>query len=333
MNIQIITMLISFFSVIVVCPFLLPLLKKMKFGQAERELGPKSHYKKAGTPTMGGIAMLLGIVIACLVMSKKGSMNLLVSLIVVILYGLIGFLDDYIKIMQKNAMTSEKKVSSSSLGMKPRTKLILQFVVACALGFYVAYTPELGTSIILPFSLKEWDLGVFFIPFVIFTTVAVVNAVNLTDGLDGLASGVTLIVMVFFLIASVYYDKIAMSILASAVIGACIGFLCFNFNPAKVFMGDTGSMLLGAAVVSISVFTKMELYILIAGLIYVIEALSVIIQVGYFKITHGKRFFKMAPIHHHFELCGWEETRVVIVFWTFSSVCVMLSILAAGITF
>lgn len=333
MNIQIITTLISFTSVVIVCPFLLPFLRKLKFGQAERELGPKSHYKKAGTPTMGGVSMLLGITIACLVMNVSKDKNLFFALIVMLIYGLIGFLDDYIKVIQKNAIVSDKNVSSASLGMRPKHKLVLQFAVACALAFYVAYHPGLGTDIILPFSLGSWDLGIFFIPFIIFTTIAVVNAVNLSDGLDGLASGITLIVMLFFFIASIANARFEMSIFSAAVIGACLGFLCYNFNPAKVFMGDTGSMALGSAVAVVAIFTKTELFILIAGLIYVIEALSVVIQVSYFKLTHGKRFFKMAPIHHHFELCGWEETRVVMVFWVFASVCVMFSLLAAGIYF
>lgn len=333
MNLPIIATLISFLSVILICPILLPVLRKFKFGQAERELGPKSHYKKAGTPTMGGISIIVGVIISCVIVNNAKSMNLMFAVVIVFIYGLIGFLDDYIKVIQKNAISSDKSVSSASLGMRASHKIVLQFAVACALGFYVAYHPELGTDIIIPFVMKSIDLGIIFIPFVIFTTIAVVNAVNLSDGLDGLASGITLIVMMFFLIAGLSLGKNDMSIFSGAVIGACLGFLCFNFNPAKVFMGDTGSMALGACVVVAAIFTKTELFILIAGAIYVIEALSVVMQVGYYKISHGKRIFKMAPIHHHFELCGWEETRVVIVFWVFTAVCVMLAVLSAKIYF
>ncbi len=333
MNRQIITTIISFAAVAGICPFLMPFLRKLKFGQAERELGPKSHYKKAGTPTMGGIAILGGVIIATAIMSPKDATNLIFAVIITLIFGLIGFLDDYIKVIQKNSIMSDKSISMASLGMKAKHKIILQFAVAAALAVYVAYHPSIGTEIIIPFTNKMWDLQLFFIPFVIFAVIAVTNAVNLTDGLDGLASGVTLIVMIFFLIVSANMAFTEMGVFASSVIGACLGFLCYNFNPAKVFMGDTGSMALGAAVVVVAIFTKTELFILLAGAIYVIEAISVILQVGYFKISHGKRLFKMAPIHHHFELCGWEETRVVIVFWVFTAVCVMVSFIAANIYF
>ena len=266
-------------------------------------------------------------------MSPKNGTNLVFAVVITLVFGLIGFLDDYIKVIQKNSIVSDKSISMASLGMKAKHKLILQFAVAAALAVYVAYHPSIGTEIIIPFTDKLWDLNIFFIPFVIFTVIAVTNAVNLTDGLDGLASGVTLIVMVFFISVSTSMAFTEMSLFSSSVIGACLGFLCYNFNPAKVFMGDTGSMALGAAVVVVAIFTRTELFILLAGAIYVIEALSVVLQVGYFKLSHGRRLFKMAPIHHHFELCGWEETRVVIVFWVFTAVCVMVSFIASNIYF
>ena len=302
MNRQIISTMIAFASVVLICPFLMPFLRKLKFGQAERELGPKSHYKKAGTPTMGGLAILAGIIAAAVIMSPKNGTNLVFAVVITLVFGLIGFLDDYIKVIQKNSIVSDKSISMASLGMKAKHKLILQFAVAAALAVYVAYHPSIGTEIIIPFTDKLWDLNIFFIPFVIFTVIAVTNAVNLTDGLDGLASGVTLIVMVFFISVSTSMAFTEMSLFSSSVIGACLGFLCYNFNPAKVFMGDTGSMALGAAVVVVAIFTRTELFILLAGAIYVIEALSVVLQVGYFKLSHGRRLFKMAPIHHNFEL-------------------------------
>ena len=333
MNIAILSTLISFFVVILTCPLLIPALEKLKFGQAVRELGPKTHYKKAGTPTMGGIVIVFGIIVASIFFVKKGDSSLLFAILVTAIFGLIGFLDDYIKIIQKNVMNADKGLSIASLGMSARFKLILQLAVALALAIYTAYHPELGTDIMIPFTSIYLDLGIFFIPFVVFAVVAVVNAVNLTDGLDGLACGVTLIVFIFFLFSAISNGFMSMGIFGSAVIGSCLGFLCYNFNPAKVFMGDTGSMALGGAVVVISILTKTELYILIAGLIYVIETLSVAMQVGYYKISHGKRIFKMAPIHHHFELCGWEETRIVIVFWVFTAICVLISLLSLNITF
>ena len=333
MNKPIFATLISFFAVVAACPVLIPYLQKLKFGQAVRQLGPASHYKKAGTPTMGGLAMIFGIVIAAVVFMKDCDSSLFFAVMVTVVFGIIGFLDDYIKIIQKNAMHSEKGVSVASLGMSAHHKLILQVAVAAALAVYTAYHPNLGTDILIPFTSRTFDLGWLFIPFVMIAIVAVVNAVNLTDGLDGLASGVTLIVFIFFLMASIANGFSSMGIFGASVIGACLGFLCYNFNPAKVFMGDTGSMALGGAVAVISILTKTELFILIAGLIYVIETISVALQVSYFKISHGKRLFKMAPIHHHFELCGWEETRVVIVFWVFTAVCVLISLLSLNITF
>ncbi|MBR4395569.1 MAG: phospho-N-acetylmuramoyl-pentapeptide-transferase [Eubacteriaceae bacterium] len=331
MKTQIFATLISFTVTVLVCPVLLPILKKLKFGQAERALGPESHFKKAGTPTIGGISFIAGMIASCAVLGLTRSFDLVFALVISLLFGLIGFLDDYMKIIQKNALTDTKNLSSASLGMRGRHKIVMQFSVAAALAVYAAYHPNIGTDVLIPFLSINWDMGLLFIPFVIFAAVAVVNASNLTDGLDGLAAGVAMIIMVFFLIFSGAKGYSEISILSASTIGGCMGFICYNFNPAKVFMGDTGSMALGGAVIVCSVLTKTEFFILIAGAIYVIEALSDIIQVAYFKATHGKRFFKMAPIHHHFELSGWPETRVVIVFWTFTAVCVMLSVLAAGL--
>ncbi len=240
MDSQIICTLIAFAAVIAICPVLLPFLHRLKFGQVVRQLGPEGHYKKAGTPTMGGIAIILAIIIATSVYLKNGSSNLLFAVVVTVLFGIIGFLDDFIKVVQKNAIKSEKGLSMASLGMKPLHKIILQLAVAAAVAVYVAFHPNIGTDILIPFASKYWDLGSWFIPFIIFTIIAVVNAVNLTDGLDGLAAGVTMIVCIFFFVAAMGNGMRDMGYFMASVIGACLGFLCFNFNPAKVFMGDNG---------------------------------------------------------------------------------------------
>lgn len=333
MNQSIIATLIAFVLVVGLCPFLIPYLEKLKLGQAERELGPKSHYKKAGTPTMGGIAMIAAICISCVFFMGDGDSSLLIAIVITVIFGMIGFMDDYIKIVQKNAIQSERGVSTASLGMWARHKLILQFALSAALALYAMFHPLIGTSIIIPFSHMSLELGWLYVPFVMIVIVAVVNAVNLTDGLDGLASGVTMIVMIFFMLSALSTGYHAMGTLAASVIGACLGFLCYNFNPAKVFMGDTGSMALGGAVAVVSVLTRTELFLLIAGAIFAIELISVALQIGYFKISHGKRLFKMAPIHHHFELTGWSETRIVIVFWVFSCFCVLISMMSLHIHF
>ncbi|MBE6038100.1 MAG: phospho-N-acetylmuramoyl-pentapeptide-transferase [Anaerofustis stercorihominis] len=333
MNRPIIATLISFFIVIIICPKLIPVLASLKFGQPVRGLGPKTHYKKAGTPTMGGISFLVAIIVTCILFSGGTDFTLLFAVLLTVIFSLIGFLDDYVKIAQKNAVVYEQGISSASLGLGMGHKIILQIVVSAALAIYTAYHPDLGTDIIIPFFNVNFDLGIFFIPFVIFAVVGILNAVNFTDGLDGLASGVTMIVMTFFLFACISDGYTSMSIFGASVIGGCLGFLCYNFNPAGVFMGDTGSMALGGAVSVIAVLSKTELFVVIAGLIYVIEALSVVLQIGYFRLTHGKRLFKMAPIHHHFELIGYEETKIVISFWVFTAVCVMIAMLSLNITF
>ncbi len=300
-------------------------------GQAIRELGPKSHYTKAGTPTMGGLVMMLAILITSLIFAKSLDGDLIFALFVTLIFGLIGFLDDYIKMVQKQKLNSEKGVLVPYLGMLPFQKLILQFSIAGAVAVYAAYHPNIGTDVIIPFTNMTFDFGILFIPFIVIAIVGVVNAANLTDGLDGLACGVTLIILIFFLVASMANGFLSMSVFSGSVIGACLGFLIFNAHPAQVFMGDTGSMALGGAVVIVAILTKTQLFILIAGAVYFIEALSVIIQVGYFKMTKGKRIFKMAPIHHHFELCGIPETKIVVAFWIVTTVLVLISMLSLPI--
>ncbi|MDR2519860.1 MAG: phospho-N-acetylmuramoyl-pentapeptide-transferase [Eubacteriaceae bacterium] len=333
MSKAILTTLLSFLIVVASSPMAIEALKKLNIGQSVRLLGPTSHYGKAGTPTMGGLVIIVAVAASCLIASKGADSSLLFAVIVTVVFGVIGFLDDFIKMVQKSVTPSEKGVTASSLGMLPSHKLVLQIAVALALAVFAAYHPDIGTGIQIPFTYFVLDLGVFYIPFTVITVVAVVNAVNFTDGLDGLASGVTLIVFIFFFLYALSDGKPSMGTFGASVIGACMGFLVYNFNPAKVFMGDTGSMALGGAVSAISILTRTELFILIAGLIYAIELLSVAIQVSYFRISGGKRVFKMAPIHHHFELLGWQETRIVIVFWVFTAVCVLISMLSIPYSF
>lgn len=296
-------------------PVVLPILHRLHFGQAIREEGPKSHMKKSGTPTMGGLVIQGGILVASLLVGILSRTICFFPLVVMIVFGAIGFIDDFIKVSKKH-----------NLGLRAWQKLVLQFGAALIIALYASQSESIGTEMLIPF-VGYVDFGFWFIPFTFFAVVAVTNAVNLTDGLDGLASGVTAIVMIFFMIASIWLEAPGAAVFGGAVIGGCLGFLRYNSNPAEIFMGDTGSMALGGAVVAIAIMTQTQVYILIAGLLYVIEALSVCIQVGYFKLTHGKRFFRMAPIHHHFELKGWSETRVVTVFWLVTALFVTAAFL------
>lgn len=310
------TFILSFLFVWIVIPFFLPVLRKLHFGQAIREEGPKSHMKKSGTPTMGGIVIQAGILFALIIALLIFKVITVFPALTMIAYGLIGFLDDYIKVSKKH-----------NLGLRAWQKLVLQILFGIIVAVYAGKT-AVGTELYIPFVSGTVDFGFWYYPFTFFAIVAVTNAVNLTDGLDGLASGVTGIVMVFFLIMSVRISDVSSAVFSAAVMGACFAFLRHNSNPAALFMGDTGSMALGAAVIVTGIMTRLQIFILIAGFIYVAEALSVCIQVGYFKMTHGKRVFRMAPIHHHFELGGWSETRVVTVFWIVSVLCVALAFLS-----
>lgn len=307
--------LIAFFLNIVLSPMIIPLLRRLKFGQNVRNDGPNTHLKKSGTPTMGGLIILASIVLTSLLFAS-GNRELHTILFVTLGFGMIGFLDDYIKIVKKR-----------SLGLKPMQKIIGQLIVTLIFAYMLKFYIGLDTSIILPFAgQRQLDLGIIYWPFLVFVVLAVVNAVNLTDGLDGLASGVTVLVATYFAAIAWALQSNAFPIAAAAV-GSLLGFLLFNSYPAKVFMGDTGSLALGGFVVSIAFVLKMPLFILIVGLIYVIENLSVIIQVMYYKKTK-KRIFKMAPIHHHFELCGWPETKVVTVFCIITAIMCLLGLMA-----
>ena len=310
------TAMIGFLIVIILGPIFIPMLARFKFGQTVRDEGPQSHLAKNGTPTMGGVMMIVAILITGLTRATI-SKGLIVGLICIVGFGFVGFLDDFIKIKMKR-----------SLGLKAYQKIILQFALALYIAYYQYSASPSATQLVIPFKNHIINLGIWYIPFMMIFIIGTVNAVNLTDGLDGLASGVTLIVSCFFVLFAVSISNSDVAILAAATAGACLGFLGFNAYPAKVFMGDTGSMALGGAVVAFATLTNSPLLIVIVGFIYLAEALSVMIQVTYFKLTNGKRIFKMAPLHHHFEQCGWPETRVVFVFWIVTVVLCWIGVLA-----
>ena len=307
-----IIMLISFIISVIITKVEIPVLKR-KAGQNIREDGPQSHLSKAGTPSMGGIAIIIAAsltTIGAAVMGKIDGLGCAIILLVFVGFGLIGFFDDYLKVIKKN-----------NLGLRAYQKFGLQTILSVILAVYLANYTEGSTSVYIPFADIYVNFGIWYIPFVVFVVLAMTNAVNLTDGLDGLASGVTAFISLFFAVAGFTYGIVTGAYFCSAMCGACLGFLVFNRNPAKAFMGDTGSLALGGGLAAAAILMKLELLLPIVGLLYVIEALSVVLQVGYFKISGGKRIFKMAPIHHHFEKCGFSEVQVVAGFWIFAVLC------------
>ncbi|MGL5823194.1 MAG: phospho-N-acetylmuramoyl-pentapeptide-transferase [Sarcina sp.] len=304
-DVRILTALIAGFIVsVIIGPFFIPLLHKLKFGQNIREDGPQSHLKKAGTPTMGGIIFIISTAIVALVVgivSNVGHTSEIIAVVLAFLgFGLVGFLDDILKIIHKN-----------NLGLRAWQKMILLLIVSGALAYYAQRT--VGTTIYIPFTTFELNLGYVYIPLVILYFAGASNAVNLTDGLDGLATSVTVLVATFFAIVSYKTGHMSLAIFCVALAGALLGFLKFNAFPARVFMGDTGSLALGGAVATVALLLKMPLLLAIVGGIYVLETVSVILQVGSYKLRK-KRIFKMAPIHHHFEQNGWSETKIVSIF-------------------
>ena len=305
-NETILAIIIAFAISAVLCPIVIPFLHRLKFGQQVREDGPQTHLKKAGTPTMGGLIILSGIVITSVFYIPEYP-KIIPVLFVTVGFGIIGFLDDYIKIVMKR-----------SEGLNPKQKMAGQILITAIFTYYLMNSGDVGTRILVPFTGGFdggiWlDLGYLYIPFVFVVMLGTDNGVNFTDGLDGLCTSVTILVATFLTIIALGEGS-GISPITGAVVGSLLGFLLFNVYPAKVFMGDTGSLALGGFVAASALMMQMPLFILIIGFIYLIEVLSVIIQVTYFKKTGGKRIFKMAPIHHHFELCGWSETRVVAVF-------------------
>ena len=306
--------LISFGISAVACPVLIPFLKKIKFGQQVREDGPQAHLKKQGTPTMGGIAFLFSVILTSLFFMKSYP-QIIPILFMTVGFGFVGFLDDYIKVVRKH-----------SEGLNPKQKMAAQFVITAIFCFYMMKYSGGGTVIHIPFLHTDWDMGWLYIPMVFLVVLGTDNGVNFTDGLDGLCTSVTIIVATFFTVVAMTTVSGIVPI-TGAVVGALLGFLLFNVYPARVFMGDTGSLALGGFVASSAFMMQMPIFIAIVGLIYLVEVLSVIIQVTYFKKTGGKRFFKMAPIHHHFELCGWSETRVVGVFSIITAILCLIAYL------
>ena len=311
MKIETSLLIISFFVTVILGMIIIPILRKFKVGQIEREDGPKSHLKKQGTPTMGGIMMIISMILVVtgtyiyLVVNNQGDLahNLLPILLLTIGFGLIGFIDDFKKLVLKNTK-----------GLKPSYKMLGLLIISVAYVVYLVYGLHIGTETYIPFMKGYITLPIYiYIPFAILVILGTTNAVNLTDGIDGLASSVSAIIITCLTIIGILFGHQEISIFGSVVIGAVLGFLMFNLHPAKVFMGDTGSLLLGGVVSAMALYLKMPLLLLVIALVPVIETLSVIIQVVYFKKT-GNRVFKMTPIHHHFELSGWKENKVVIVF-------------------
>ncbi|GAK39694.1 phospho-N-acetylmuramoyl-pentapeptide-transferase [Paenibacillus shunpengii] len=302
-QLMLLTIGVSFILAVIAAPILIPLLRRMKFGQQVREDGPQSHLKKSGTPTMGGVVIVLAFTLAFLKFAPAKNTDFYVLIVATLGFGLIGFLDDYIKIVFKR-----------SLGLTARQKLFGQLLFAAIMCFLLIQNGH-STEIALPGTSWAFDLGPwFYYPFIVIMMLAISNAVNFTDGLDGLLSGVSAIAFGAFAIVAMQATSLPAAVCAAAMIGAVLGFLVYNAHPAKVFMGDTGSLAIGGAIGAIAIVTKTELLFLVIGGIFVIEMLSVVIQVVSFK-TRGKRVFKMSPIHHHFELSGWSEWRVVITFW------------------
>ena len=310
MEFHIKVVLLSFAISIILGLIIIPILKKLKVGQIERDDGPKSHLKKQGTPTMGGVIIALTIFIVCMGLYVKYSVseanvakNILPLLFVTIGFGLVGFVDDFKKLVLKNTK-----------GLKPIYKMLGLLIIAVAYTLFLTNVLKIGTATYIPFLKIYINMPIWlYIPFAIFVLLGTTNAVNLTDGIDGLATTVTTIILAFFTTVGIILGVKEIVLVGATLVGACLGFLLFNLHPAKVFMGDTGSLLLGGAIAGIALYLKMPIILVIVALVPVIETISVMLQVTYYKKT-GKRIFKMAPIHHHFELSGWSENKVVSVF-------------------
>lgn len=314
-NHVVIPVLISFALSVIMGPFVIPFLRRLKMGQTERVDGVQSHLKKAGTPTMGGV-MILGSVVITSLFYVRDYPKIIPVLFLTVGFGLIGFLDDYLKVVMKR-----------SDGLFPKQKMALQIVVTAIFAYYVVKIAKIPLTMLIPFSGGKYlDIGWFAVPLLFIAVIGTVNGTNFTDGLDGLASSVTVLVATFFTVVAVG-TKSGIEPITCAVVGALLGFLLFNVYPASIFMGDTGSLALGGFVAGAAYMMQMPLFIIIVGLIYLVEVASVIIQVTYFKKTGGKRIFKMAPIHHHFELCGWSETRVVAVFSIITAILCLIALM------
>lgn len=294
--------LTSFIIPVIALPFFIKYLKKHNVGQKIRQEGPNLHQHKMGTPTMGGVIVILTLVIVVLLLVPYNK-YVLWSLITTVGFGLIGLVDDLIKYLKKR-----------SLGLLTMQKLFLQVGFALIVAYCVQQSTDLGTEIYLPFIKSSIDLGIMFVPFVVLVMISSVNAVNLTDGLDGLASGLIIIAMLSFALIAHIQNLESMSLFSLVIAFTSLGFLVYNFFPAKIFLGDVGSLALGGALASVAIFSKTELFLLIIGGVFMVETLSVILQVVSVKLR-SKKIFNMSPIHHHFELCGWKEPKIIIRFW------------------
>lgn len=315
--------IISFVVCVILCPLLIPFLKKLKFGQYVRDDGPETHLKKSGTPTMGGIVIVLSIAITSLIYIKDYP-DIVPILFATIGFGIIGFMDDYIKVVMKR-----------SLGLRAWQKLLGQILVTAIFGYYMINFTNVDTSMLIPFSNGRYlDVSYMFIPMLFIVVLGTVNGSNFTDGLDGLESSVTVLIATFFTVIAIaaeggftYLGNVEISPITGAVAGSLLAFLLYNVYPAKVFMGDTGSLALGGFVATTAYMLQMPIFIILIGFIYLVEVISVMLQVGYFKLTGGKRLFKMAPIHHHFELMGWSETRIVAVFSVVTAILCLVALM------
>ena len=311
-------LLISFAVTALLAPVIIPWLKKLKFGQEILEIGPNWHKSKEGTPTMGGMMFIGGMIVSLgVILIRSFDLKLAMMLIISIGFGLIGFTDDYIKVVKKR-----------NLGLTPRQKFLLQTILSVIYVLVLAKTGNLDNHIIIPFYGKTVQLPwVLYVILILLVVTGTVNAVNLTDGIDGLATSITAVVSAFFVIAAVTVGNTSALFNAMALLGGCLAFFMFNKHPAKVFMGDTGSLFLGGSLSVMAVGLKMPLILIIVGFVYLFETLSVIIQVTSFKLT-GKRVFKMSPIHHHFEMCGWKEVKIVSVFTAVTVLLCIIGVLA-----
>ncbi len=319
--------LLSFVATVILSFIIIPLLKKLKVGQIEREDGPQSHLKKQGTPTMGGIIMIIVILVVGMFMyfdyarsedagESQMAQNLLPIIAVTLGFGIIGLIDDLKKLIGKNTK-----------GLKPAYKMIGLLIVSVGFSLYLTEVMHFEPQIYIPFADVYFTLPVWvFVPFVVLVFLSTTNAINLTDGIDGLSTSVTTIIVACLTVISIVFEVKEITVFGAILIGTCLGFLVFNLYPAKVMMGDTGSLLLGGAIAGMAIYLKMPLLLLIIALVPILETLSVIIQVAHFKRT-GERIFKMAPLHHHFELSGWKENKVVAVFSMVTLVCCVLGLM------
>lgn len=316
MNVIIFCILVSFLISLLLGQFLIPILHKLKFGQYIRENGPESHQKKAGTPTMGGLIFILSSIITIFVFVKHMNFETSIALLALVSFGVIGLLDDSVKILRKQ-----------NEGLSPRQKMALLIIVSLLFTYFGYNNASIGSSIIIPFYSRILNLGIFYVPFMIFYYISITNAVNFTDGLDGLCTSVTLMVMTFFTVVSYALGYYSLSIFCGIVTGSLLGFLRYNAFPARIIMGDTGALALGGAIGAVSMILKLPLIIIIVGGIFVLEILSDVIQITSFKLT-GKRVFKMAPFHHSLELSGWHEAKIVVVFCIVTTILCLLGFLS-----